>query len=279
MLQAVAPLIRRSVAVAALSVKPAEPQQLQQTRPSQNSKWAIDPSENLKSTLEHQLWTFGAIAVLGATFLQGVTSLSAAGDFTSMASAVGLAYLLSDLGTGVYHWSVDNYGSGSTPLFGRQIAAFQGHHQRPWTITEREFCNNVHQVFKPAMLPAVLFLLASPWAAPSFNTFMSTFIFLVCMSQQFHAWSHMKKSALPPLVVALQDAGILISRKMHGAHHRAPFECNYCIVSGLWNPLLDRSGFFPALERVVLAQTGVEPRSWHPPEHDWKELERPGTKA
>ncbi|KAJ9527122.1 hypothetical protein QJQ45_025170, partial [Haematococcus lacustris] len=301
---AVAPPIRRSVAVAALSVKPAEPQQLQQTRPSQSSKWAIDPSENLKSTLEHQLWTYGAIAVLSATFLQGVTSLSAAGDFTSMASAVGLAYLLSDLGTGVYHWSVDNYGSGSTPLFGRQIAAFQGHHQRPWTITEREFCNNVHQVFKPAMLPAVLFLLASPWAAPSFNTFMSTFIFLVCMSQQFHAWSHMKKSALPPLVVALQDAGILISRKyVHasgclgcmagmeshsttGSHFvlqataipESRIWCNYCIVSGLWNPLLDRSGFFPALERVVLAQTGVEPRSWHPPEHDWKELERPDRK-
>jgi hypothetical protein len=47
---------------------------------------------------------------------------------------------------GVYHWSVDNYGDGSTPVFGRQIAAFQGHHQRPWTITQREFCNNVHQV-------------------------------------------------------------------------------------------------------------------------------------
>lgn len=46
----------------------------------------------------------------------------------------------------VYHWGVDNYGDGSTPVFGRQIAAFQGHHQRPWTITQREFANNLHQV-------------------------------------------------------------------------------------------------------------------------------------
>ena len=45
-----------------------------------------------------------------------------------------------------YHFFVDNYGDGSTPVFGGQIAAFQGHHQRPWTITEREFCNNVHKV-------------------------------------------------------------------------------------------------------------------------------------
>jgi hypothetical protein len=41
---------------------------------------------------------------------------------------------------------VDNYGDGSTPIVGAQIAAFQGHHQRPWTITEREFCNNLHKV-------------------------------------------------------------------------------------------------------------------------------------
>lgn len=51
-----------------------------------------------------------------------------------------------DFGSAVYHWAVDNYGDGNTPLVGSQIAAFQGHHQRPWTITEREFCNNVHKV-------------------------------------------------------------------------------------------------------------------------------------
>ena len=57
-----------------------------------------------------------------------------------------LCWCCADFLTGVYHWSVDNYGSGATPLVGSQIAAFQGHHQKPWTITEREFCNNVHKV-------------------------------------------------------------------------------------------------------------------------------------
>ena len=55
-----------------------------------------------------------------------------------------------DFLTGVYHWSVDNYGDGDTPIVGAQIAAFQGHHQWPWTITEREFCNNVHKVPLPS---------------------------------------------------------------------------------------------------------------------------------
>ena len=34
---------------------------------------------------------------------------------------------------------------------------------------------------------------------------------------------------------------MLVSRRAHGAHHRAPFEGNYCIVSGIWNPVLDQA--------------------------------------
>lgn len=30
-----------------------------------------------------------------------------------------------DLLSGIYHWGVDNYGDGSTPVFGSQIAGFQ----------------------------------------------------------------------------------------------------------------------------------------------------------
>ncbi len=73
----------------------------------------------------------------------------------------------------------------------------------------------------------------------------------------------------------LQDRGILVSRKMHGAHHRAPFEGNYCIVSGWWNPILDAQGsdqgFFRWLERFFHGLTGVQPRCWHEPKYDWEE--------
>lgn len=69
------------------------------------------------------------------------------------------------------------------------------------------------QVFKPAIVPAAFFLALSPLSSPAWDVFISSFVFLVCMSQQFHAWSHMKKSELPGLVVALQDANLLIGRK------------------------------------------------------------------
>ena len=187
-----------------------------------------------------------------------------------------------DLGTGIYHWYVDNYGDENTPIFGRQIAAFQGHHRQPWTITEREFCNNVYLVFRPVAPLAGAVLLASPFLDGSTDVFLGCFAWFVCMSQQFHAWSHMKKSQLPSPIVYLQEKGLLISRKMHGAHHLAPFEGNYCIVSGLWNPVLDQEGdennFFRSLERIVHQITGHEPRCCSDPE-DWHEVAYDGPNA
>lgn len=62
------------------------------------------------------------------------------------------------------------------------------------------------QVFKPFIPFIAAWLAASSVLhfAPVANCFFSVFVFLVCMSQQFHAWGHMKKSELPPPVIALQ---------------------------------------------------------------------------
>ena len=68
--------------------------------------------------------------------------------------------ILGDFGTGVFHWSVDNYGSIKTPVFGSVCAAFQGHHDTPWTITFRSFANNVYKICY-GTIPALLFLLIS----------------------------------------------------------------------------------------------------------------------
>ena len=240
----------------------------------------LESEDELKSTPDQRVTVATATGVMLGAFALGVSHLSGFGDFIGLAVGVVLAWVLSDLGSGVYHWGVDNYGSGKTPVFGGQIAGFQGHHRRPWTITEREFCNNVHKVFGPARVPAAaLFLASLLHPGDIMVASLSMFLFLVCMSQQFHAWSHMKKSELPAIVDAMQESGLLISRRDHGAHHKAPFDGNYCIVSGLWNPILDQdgadNGFFRSLERAVHKMTGVEPRCWldELPE-DWQELSR-----
>ncbi|BFG29528.1 hypothetical protein CerSpe_158020 [Prunus speciosa] len=79
----------------------------------------------------------------GANFSSQVHNWCSQFTFSS-AGLVG--YVLADLGSGIYHWGIDNYGSALTPIVGAQIEAFQGHHKLPWTITRRQFANNLHVV-------------------------------------------------------------------------------------------------------------------------------------
>lgn len=220
-----------------------------------------DPAA-FEDTLEHWAWCAALFGACGGLAVQAAAGVAAAGGEGAweVAVAVALAYWLSDLGTGVFHWSVDNYGSKATPVVGGVIDSFQGHHKWPWTITKRGFANNVHKVCKAPALVAVPLLFVP--LSPSADAFWAVFGACVVLSQQFHAWAHSKPSELPGAVLALQDAGLLVSRKEHGAHHKSPFEGNYCIVSGWWNRYLDESGFFRGLERVVYRATGVAPRCW-----------------
>lgn len=219
------------------------------------------------STDEQKLVTAGLFASCAALVLRGAYGVQfgeEAGSplaWAELLASVSLAYWLSDVGTGIFHWSVDNYGDKNTPVMGGIIDAFQGHHKYPWTITKRQFANNIHTTC-PATMCVTVPLLFAPGVNEDVAAFFGTFCALIVASQQFHAWSHMKKSQLPELVVKAQDMGIVLSRKAHGAHHRPPFRGNYCIVSGWWNDLLDGSGFFTKLEKGIFAATGVAPRCW-----------------
>lgn len=170
------------------------------------------------------------------------------------------SWILADFGSGVLHWSVDNYGNGRTPIMGGIIAAFQGHHSAPWTIGQRGFCNNVYKLcipFGPIPL-GILSLFLNPFA----TFFLTIFCVFEILSQEFHKWSHQLKSEVPHWVNGLQRMGITIARQPHAQHHLAPYEGNYCIISGLCNPVLDQSGFFRRLEHWVYKWNGIESNAW-----------------
>lgn len=170
------------------------------------------------------------------------------------------SWVMADFGTGVLHWSVDNYGNGRTPIMGSIIAAFQGHHSAPWTITERGFCNNVHKLCIPFGIPTIL--LISAITGPKTTLFFTTFCIFVILSQEFHKWSHLTKSEVSPWINQLQSMGLIIGRREHALHHKAPYEGNYCIISGVCNKALDESGFFRRLEHIVYNMNGVESNAW-----------------
>jgi hypothetical protein len=192
------------------------------------------------------------------------------GDVVGLAArafaTVFASYVLADLGTGIFHWSVDNYGDKNTPVAGNVIDAFQGHHRWPWTITKRQWANNIHKTCIAPLFFTVPQLLvfggSDMQGSGDSDLFFGSFWALVVLSQQTHAWAHMKPSDQPKIVTKLQDMNLMLTRKDHGAHHRSPFEGHYCIINGWWNPLLDDSHFFRKLERVIYEKTGVAPRCW-----------------
>ena len=96
-----------------------------------------------------------------------------------------IGYVLADIRAGAYHWGIDNYGDASTPVFGSQIEAFQGHHKWHWTITRLQFANNLH-----ALAHAVTFTVLPPdlvFNDPVVHGFVWVCSGYIMFSQQFHA--------------------------------------------------------------------------------------------
>lgn len=213
------------------------------------------------------------VALVSATFTtQAILAASVCADMLSNNSGnvaltaiqttvlIVSSWTLADFGSGVLHWSVDNYGNGKTPIMGGIIAAFQGHHAAPWTITERGFCNNVYKLCIPfGIIPSVLATVLLP---PKVALFALSFFCFEILSQEFHKWSHQTKGEAPAIANALQSLGLTVPRTQHALHHIAPYDGNYCIVSGICNSALDQSGVFRWMEHRIYEINGVESNAW-----------------
>ncbi|KAJ9153764.1 hypothetical protein P3X46_027172 [Hevea brasiliensis] len=229
---------------------------------------------SLQSTWSHRIWVATGCTTVLISLAKAIVAAADSHIWLQPILAGYIGYILADLGSGVYHWGIDNFGDASTPIFGAQIEAFQGHHKWPWTITRRQFANNLHALARAVTFCVLPIDLA--FNDPTIHAFVSVCSGCIMFSQQFHAWAHGTKSKLPPLVVAMQDVGLLVSRAQHAAHHRPPYNNNYCIVSGVWNEFLDQQKVFEALEMILYFQLGVRPRSWSEPTSDWtEEVEAP----
>ena len=229
----------------------------------------MDNDPGLESTWSHRAWVTVGCTTLLISLGESIKGSVDMNMWIEPIVAGWIGYILADLGSGVYHWAIDNYGDESTPLVGAQIEAFQGHHKWPWTITKRQFANNLHSLAR--MVTFVVLPIDLVFHDPIVQSFVGVCAGCIMFSQQFHAWAHGTKSRLPSLVVALQDGGVLVSRSQHGAHHRPPYNNNYCIVSGVWNEFLDKSKAFEAMEMILYFKLGVRPRSWSEPSSEWIE--------
>jgi hypothetical protein len=132
--------------------------------------------------------TFLGHAAFYASALASMLSINGGNVALTAAQALGVtvsSMILADLGSGVLHWSVDNYGNGRTPIMGGIIASFQGHHSAPWTITQREFCNNVSKLCIPFGVPTVALInyIAGPTHPTSESIWSAVHLFVQTLLQ------------------------------------------------------------------------------------------------
>lgn len=181
---------------------------------------------------------------------------------------VGITFLtgplFADLISGLVHWFADQYGTEKTPIVGPNfIRPFREHHVDPTGITRHDFIetNGSNCLFSlPAM---VIVLFAVPAVTGSvLCAFLLAWILVVSLSMfatnQIHKWAH---QASPARIVRwLQGTGLILGKQQHALHHTEPFDTDYCITLGWWNPFLGRIRFFERAESMIFALSGARPR-------------------
>jgi hypothetical protein len=53
--------------------------------------------------------------------------------------------------------------------------------------------------------------------------------------QMAHLWAHLPAERVPAVVRWLHRANLIISKPKHDLHHRAPFDKDFCIMTGICN--------------------------------------------
>lgn len=166
-----------------------------------------------------------------------------------------------DLASGMLHWFADSWGRESMPLVGRRLLRpFRVHHLNPDDFLLRDFVDTNGDV-SMLLIPV---LLGAAWISPHTTagamaaSFVVAFAAAAWPTNQVHQWAHMPR---PPLGVRwLQDRGIILGRPAHRRHHSPPFATSYCIATGWLNGPLEAVAFFPRLERLITAVSGLRPR-------------------
>ncbi|MCA0427353.1 MAG: fatty acid desaturase family protein [Bacteroidetes bacterium] len=170
--------------------------------------------------------------------------------------AKALATLLSaDFISGLVHWWEDTYGNPRWPILGKYIVEPNLlHHTKP-----REFLKGTYWTRNNTALICAAVLVGVPAIFGWFNWFYTACILVASQSNEIHRKAHQSDAENGPLIAFLQKLGLMQSRRHHGWHHAAPYDCHFCIITNYLNPVLERIHFFPVLEWIIEKFFRIQP--------------------
>ena len=178
-------------------------------------------------------------------------------------TAFMLGYVFADFTSGFVHWAADTWGTPEWPWVGQAlIRPFREHHVDQKEITRHDFIETNGNNCFVSLVPGLIALLLPQGAGRAGTMFASTFIFSLILwtlfTNQFHKWAHLDAPA--PWMDRLQRWHLILPRDHHQIHHTPPYAKYYCITVGWLNEPLHRVRFFPLMETLVSAVTGLVPR-------------------
>lgn len=162
------------------------------------------------------------------------------------AACIAASILIADFVTGIFHWAEDTWLAPGQSRFLDTYVTQENidHHQHPGKIRAGNYwATNRVCIALAAFAAAALLLFQVHLWEPYF------ILAILSQSNQIHLWAH--SSRAPRWVQLLQRYGVLQSPKHHAMHHTT-FATNYCAVTEFLNPLLDRNGFWRALESIAV---------------------------
>lgn len=161
------------------------------------------------------------------------------------------AIFIADLLTGIFHWWEDRYGDPDWFILGDLIVKPNIlHHKDPSVFTRGNYWKRNWTTLTPSLLIAII--------AFYYQLYFLSLIFIIAsQSNEVHCWEHIKPNKA---VLLFQKYKILQNKKTHALHHKRPYDTNYCVMTMMVNPLLNRINFWYYLERTVYLISGIDPR-------------------
>ncbi len=228
----------------------------------------VDPPED-ETTIKPRHLATAVAAGTGALLTTGqvLATIASQTNPAAMVAAGALSlgclaagYVAADFGSAIFHWAIDNYPNGETPVLGSIADAFQAHHDELRDLEREHVTSNISGASAIFAGPLLAAALLNPGVA--LGSAAVGFCGGPILAQASHRYTHMNRP--PGWVKALQGT-VLQSKKDHLKHHRQPHAGHYGIVNGYSNPLLNRTHIFRHAERLVYQATGKEPNSWKDP--------------
>ncbi len=196
---------------------------------------------------------FGLMGLLAIEVDAGLDLFPAYAWWVLSVATVG-GYLWADFVSGFFHFLADTYGSVHTPFLGPVFfRTFREHHVDPLAITRHGFLevNGANCIISLPFVAVTVGLVPVRESVIGLliGAFMFAFLVGIFFTNQFHRWAHMPSP--PRWIRRLQATGLILGVAHHQRHHVAPYDTNYCITSGLMNPVLARIRFFETIKEPL----------------------------